>query len=158
MAGEFDHRALFLNALAQREAGVARRARLTDFAHRSSDARHADTTGRDRRNAPVRRAGSGRPRRVGRVRRALTPRVAISVPLARRQRCQGSDESDQSTVARHSISTRAPSASPVAPNEDRAGLFPGKYEAYTMFIASHSRMSASMTVHFTTRSIDEPVR
>src|SRR6185295_6108570 len=61
------------------------------------------------------------------------------------------------TTARHSISTRAPKARPVTPKALRAGIRSGlKKVRYTSFISPHSFMSASMTVHFTTWSIDDP--
>src|SRR5687767_7277991 len=63
----------------------------------------------------------------------------------------------QRTVAVHSISTRAPSASPEAPMALRAGLGPGKKVTYTEFIRPHSAMSASITRQRTTRSIPEPL-
>src|SRR5690554_6099056 len=62
----------------------------------------------------------------------------------------------QLATAMHSISTRAPRARAVAPKALPAGLLPGKNVRYTSFIAGHSFMSAIITMHFTTRSIELP--
>src|SRR5207245_2255007 len=76
-------------------------------------------------------------------------RTAVSEPPFQRGPQFGiASEQAQSATAMHSISTRAPAASAVAPNAERAGLGTGKNVAYTVFIAGHSFMSARNTVHF----------
>src|SRR6185503_5661308 len=60
-------------------------------------------------------------------------------------------------IATHSISTRAFNASPLVPNALRAGMRSFlKNVVYTVFISAHSFISASITVHLTTWSSDEP--